>query len=451
MGATPARARLNVAPEFCAQAYAQDLLADLGHSFGALKAAPVCAPQEHPAVTWAQSGLMSLTGFPDGDALMCPVPLAACADGALAALAALAGADFHRQRGSQLLAVRAAIAGYSRQGDRSPGGSCRLLSAADGLLAVNLARDSDWELVPAWLEADSAPDWAAIAAAVREKSVAQLEERARLLGLAVARSEPPVAATGWFSMAARAAQARPKNRVPRVVDLSALWAGPLCGKLLHQCGADVIKVESSQRPDGARNGPRAFFDLLNAGKSSVALDFGTAQGRAQLKELIRSADIVIESSRPRALRQLGIHAEALMAERAGLTWISLSGYGRGEPQDHWIAYGDDAGVAAGLSEIMQQATGRACIVGDAISDPLTGMHAALAAWACWQAGGGALLSLSLRDVVRHCVSFDLAQGAALRRRQDDWTRRAGLPEQAFKMMRPRYHPATKINPVLEAR
>lgn len=425
MGAAQAFARLNSAPESCAQDYAQGLLTDLGDSFGALKAAPVQAPQEHPAASWAKSGLMSLTGFADGDPLMCPVPLGACADGALAALEALAGADFRGQRGSQLLAVRSAIAGYSRQGESSPGGSCRLLATADGLLAVNLARDSDWELLPAWLEAEVAPAWNAVAAVIRTTPARQLEDRARLLGLAVARSELPMTANGWFSIAARGGQARPDKRAPRVVDLSALWAGPLCGQLLHQCGAEVIKVESTQRPDGARNGPRAFFDLLNAGKSSVALDFSTDAGRARLKDLLMSADMVIESSRPRALRQLGIHAEALIEQRPGLTWVSLSGYGRGEPRENWIAYGDDAGVAAGLSEIMQKATGYACMVGDAIADPLTGMHAALAAWAGWQSGGGLLLSLSLRDVVRNCMNVDLPVGGELRRRQAEWTGMAG--------------------------
>lgn len=438
MGAAPAFARLNAAPESCAQDYAQGLLADLGDSFGALKAAPVQVEEEHPAVTWAQSGLMSLTGFADGDPLMCPAPLAACADGALAALEALASADFRGQRGSQLLAVRAAIAGYSRQGESSPGGSCRLLPAADGILAVNLARDSDWELVPAWLEAEVAPAWNAVAAVIRTTPARQLEERARLLGLAVARSQLPASSTGWFSVAARGGQARPDKRAPRVVDLSALWAGPLCAELLHRCGAEVIKVESSQRPDGARNGPRAFFDLLNAGKASVALDFATEHDRSRLRELITGADIVIESSRPRALRQVGIHAEELIAKRPGLTWISLSGYGRDEPQNNWIAYGDDAGVAAGLSELMRLATGRACMVGDAIADPLTGIHAALVAWADWQSGGGALLSLSLRDVVRNCMNVDLPAGGELRRRQAEWTGRAG------PVLRPTVHARARL-------
>ena len=85
---------------------------------------------------------------------------------------------------------------------------------------------------------------------------------------------------------------------PLVVDLSALWAGPLCGHLLHLCGADVIKVESDTRPDGARFGNAAFFGLLNQGKRSVGLDLTRHEGRKTLRQLIDRADVVIESSRP---------------------------------------------------------------------------------------------------------------------------------------------------------
>jgi hypothetical protein len=103
-----------------------------------------------------------------------------------------------------------------------------------------------------------------------------------------------------------------------VLDLSSLWAGPLCAHLLGLAGARVVKLESASRPDGARAGSAAFFDLLNAGKASVALDLSSRAGRDSLRRLIASSDIVIESARPRALRQLGIEAEALVAEVPGL-------------------------------------------------------------------------------------------------------------------------------------
>lgn len=183
-----------------------------------------------------------------------------------------------------------------------------------------------------------------------------------------------------------------------VVDISSLWAGPLCAHLLAQAGARVIKIEDSRRPDGARRGNGDFYDLLNAGKQSVAIDFHSHKGREQLLALIEHADIVIEASRPRALRQMGIHADDLVEQREGLTWISITGYGRSEPQAQWVAFGDDAAVAAGAT-----VGNPPVFCGDALADPLTGLHAAVAGWAFWQAGGGALLDLNLTDVTRHCL------------------------------------------------
>lgn len=356
---------------------------------------------------------------------MCPVPLTACADGALAALAAISKGTLSGLHGYALLTERAAIAGHTRAGGSSNGGSCRLLQTFDGAIALNLARDDDWALLPAWLQSDAMKDWTTVAVAVAKHTMHDLVERGRMLGLAVCPLVPtPSLPVSWMQISHQATKKK-RDRRPRVLDLSSLWAGPLCGHLLQACGADVIKVESLQRPDGARNGPPDFFHLLNAGKRSVALDLGDTQGKRQLQQLIARADIVIEASRPRALRQMGIHAEHLVDENPGLTWVSLTGYGRGEPQENWIAYGDDAGVAAGLSWLMWQATGEHLIIGDAIADPLTGMHAALAAWSAYHDGGGRLLSLSLVDVVRHCIQFDLPKSReVVRERMDAWTKMA---------------------------
>ncbi|MES2884076.1 MAG: CoA transferase [Pseudomonadota bacterium] len=421
-----------------ARAYGESLLAALGVS----PAQPLGVDEEHPALGWAASGLMALTGRSDGAPQMCPIPLTACADGALAALASLGPPRaFGAMRGSRLLAERAAMAGLHRAGAKSAGGSCRLLATADGSIALNLARADDWALLPAWLQRDVAADWSAVAEAVRAFRVDDLIERGRLLGLAVAANAlPGTAPAGWcvtmLDVRAEHHVATPQR--PRVVDLSSLWAGPLCGHLLQQLGAEVIKVESVQRPDGARSGPAEFFDLLHAGQRSVAVDVRSKSGRAQLKALLDRADIVIEASRPRALRQLGIHAEALLREHPQLTWLSITGHGRDAAHEQAIAYGDDAAVAAGLSYWQQAASGEPLFCGDAIADPLTGLHAALAAWATHCAGGGRLLSVSLCEVVRHCIAFDAPQCVEhARTRAEQWTqqvREAGI-EMALPLAR----------------
>ncbi len=403
-------------------AYAALLLASLDMPISL----PAFGPDPHPALVCAESGLMALTGEAAGPPQLCPAPIASCANGVLRAWRAAFGPSrLDTLDGAQLLTERAAIMGLQRQGAIAPGGGCRLLQAADGWIALNLVRDEDRLAVPAWLECESNGEWDSIAAILPQRHCKELVERGSLLGLAVAemkRSSTP--SDGWYRIThrGRAERRAAVVRPPLVVDLSSLWAGPLCGHLLHLAGARVIKVESLSRPDGARRGNEAFFDLLNCGKASVALDLGEQRGRDTLRELLRHADIVIEASRPRALRQMGIVAEELIDERPGLSWIAISGYGRDGGVENRVAFGDDAGVAAGLSALMHEVSGLPLFCGDAIADPLTGLHAALLAWSAWRDGGGRLLSISLCDVVAHCIGDALTMvPPTLKQRHAEWT------------------------------
>lgn len=359
-------------------------------------------------MAWARSGAMALTGARETEPRFCPVPLGSCADGALAVIGSLAvhAMPFELQ-GARLLGERAALSGLARAGTAACGGACRLLDALGGGIALNLTRGEDWAVLPAWLECRPLSDWDAVREIVGQRTCDELVPRGRELGLALSEVDAAHASPAeWFRIEGQSGRSgSPRRAVPRVVDLSSLWAGPLCSHLLQLGGADVIKVESRTRPDGARQGPSAFFDLLNAGKRSVALDLDRAGGRAQLLALLRDADIVIEASRPRALRQLGVRAEALVHDCPHLTWISLTGHGRGEPQENWIAYGDDAGVDAGLARVMREACGTTMFVGDAIADPLAGLHAAAAAWWSWRNGGSRLVSIGLSEVVRSIIEW----------------------------------------------
>ncbi len=378
---------------------------------------------DHPAVSWARSGLSAVTGHPDGDALAPPVALSAAADAALAALRALAhSGGLDPILGSALLGARSRLLGLSRRGSASPGGACRLLPTADGMLAVNLPRESDWELAHAWLENEQVRSWRDVALSLALKPTDASLERARLLGLAVAPADAPLQApTDWFETISTGARRSPSLEAgPLVVDLSSLWAGPLCADLLGRLGGRVIKVESIRRPDGAREGNADFYAQLNGAKSCLALDFSSDEDLTALVRLIRSADIVIESARPRALAQLGIQAEALVNETSGLSWIAISAYGRSEPNANWIGFGDDCGAAAGLSALLHEVSGDWFICGDAIADPLTGVHAALLAWSSWMKGGGVLQSIALRDVAAFAAASDACASPALRRER--WRR-----------------------------
>lgn len=371
---------------------------------------------------WARSGAMHLTGLADGPPLEAPGAVASGMRGAAFALGALSEAVGCRELGPldspALLGERAALASppRTRQGPRSVGGSCRLLRCADAWIALNLPRDEDIALLPAWLEASiedlpatgsdsgngEARTHELLSRAVVGRPAAELIERARLLGLPAARlGEVAATPPAWCRIAApgrarRPDRAREGGAPPLVVDLSSLWAGPLAGQLLAACGALVVKVESRERPDGARRGSTAFFDVMNGEKRSVAIEITSARGIRILRALLDRADIVIESSRPRALAQLGIDAAAVVATRPGVTWLSITGYGRAEPFANHAALGDDAAVAAGL--VACAADGTPVFCGDAIADPLTGLHAAVAALASFHTGGGKLLDVPLVGV-----------------------------------------------------
>ncbi len=386
-----------------------DYSAHLLASLGCRARAPTAPVPVHPALAWAASGAMALTGPADGAPVVAPGDLAGCARGAIEALQALAGERWRASiDGAALLGERAAILGLGRRGTISPGGGCRLLETRAGWLAITLARDDDLALLPAWLgEAVHGDPWDFVADRVARRSARRLAARARLLGMAAAEAVPPRRdVPRWCRIARLGAPLKRRLRVaPLVVDLSSLWAGPLCTHLLELAGAYVVKVESVQRPDGARRGAPAFYDLLNADKLSVALDLRSAADVARLRALIASSDIVVESARPRALAQLGIDVRALVAEVPGLTWVSITGYGRVGRGANWIAYGDDAGVAAGLAAATGVAAGTPLFCADAIADPLAGMHAAVSALASWQRGGGRLVDVALRDVVAHAAAF----------------------------------------------
>jgi crotonobetainyl-CoA:carnitine CoA-transferase CaiB-like acyl-CoA transferase len=357
-----------------------------------------------------ESGLAELVGWADRPPVELTCALTDAADGALAAFAALAERcpAPTSAGGAERLTERARLLGLTRRGRVSAGGACRLLEARDGWLAVNLPRPDDARSLAAWLEderfaSQSAVDlltWERVAARLPERRAAEWAERAAWLGLAVAEAaRPALASPPWLRVAARGPRRAAPPRPPLVVDLSSLWAGPLAGSLLAEAGARVIKLESARRPDGARFGSPAFFARLNGAKEQLQLDFTSADGRARLLALLASADVVIEGSRARALVQLGIDAAAWVADRPGRVWLSITGYGR---DDDRVAFGDDAAAAAGLCWCV--AADAPLFVGDAIADPLSGLHAAAAALAFWRRGEGALLDVALARVVGHAIA-----------------------------------------------
>ena len=422
--------------------YTARLLQALG---GRITDSPYPSTPSDAALDWTTSGLMPLTGDPSGPPQRGPAALPTTARGALDAFRLVAGTDILAgYSGASLLSERAALLSLTRQGRVSANGSCRLLPARDGWVALNLARADDWDMLPALFETDqSVRTQDELSFQVSRSSAEDLVNRGRLMGLPVALvGETMEGESAWYRVFTHGASA-PVRRLPGtsplVVDLSSLWAGPLATHLLQQAGARVIKVESTTRPDGARAGAPAFFDLLNCGKESVSLDLTSAKGTRQLGSLLSHADVVIEASRPRALAHMGIDAEALIESTPGRVWVSITGYGRGEPESHWVAWGDDAAVAAGAVGGTLDAP---VFCGDALADPLTGLHAAVAAMAFWQGGDSVLLDLSLREVTAHALAFapDAPRGAVFQQ-ENGWYMEVG--EHTAAVMKPAERTAQK--------
>ncbi|ROZ98268.1 CoA transferase [Gordonia sp. OPL2] len=367
----------------------------LPRSEPSIDAVPGCA-----VLAWAASGGMALTGASDGAPDASPAPAFAVLEELAAQLAittGLTGTPVDLDAAG-VIAWRAALRGLRRNGQVAAGGMTRLLPSADGWCAISLSRPDDVASVPALTEnAGTGDAWRDVAGYVRRTSSVAVVERAQMLGIASAHL-PDVTGVPRAPLPFRVTRIADPTPIrlagATVVDLSALWAGPLCGAVLHRAGAHVIKVESTDRPDGARVGDPDFFAWLHRGQEFRSIDFASSAGREELARLLTGADVVIEASRPRALERLGVSPDQV-PHPTGQIWVSITGGGRSRPMQ--IDFGDDAAVAGGL---VGRSEGGPVFCADAIADPLTGAVAAIAVAASAYAGGGELIDVSMVDTAR---------------------------------------------------
>lgn len=167
----------------------------------------------------------------------------------------------------------------------------------------------------------------------------------------------------------------------RVLDMSRLLPGPYCTMLLADFGAEVIKIEEPGKGDYSRSFPPFLKDFgywhlqLNRNKQSVVLDLKSEEGKNIFLELVKTADVVVESYRPGVLKKLGVDYEAAAKVNPKIIYCSLSGYGSKGPlahkADHDLGYLSLAGVTAMSGE----ADGAPAIPGVLMAD----MNAALSA------------------------------------------------------------------------
>jgi crotonobetainyl-CoA:carnitine CoA-transferase CaiB-like acyl-CoA transferase len=287
----------------------------------------------------------------------------------------------------EVLIGRAALLGLRPAGRISAGGATRLIPTRDGWCALTLSRDDDVRTVPALLETSDQPadPWTAVTRAAAHREASEFVTRARLLDLPAAILGEVRPAAPRFTPGATKAPRHMSDLL--VADLSSMWAGPLCGHLLAEAGATVVKVEAVSRPDGTRGGDPRFFDWMNASKLSYAIDFGGGD----VRRLLEAADVVIEGSRPGALARRGLGAEQVRG-RAGRVWLRVTGYGASGERATRVAFGDDAAVAGNLVGVGPT------FVGDAIADPLTGLAATQAVLDSLRRGGGEIVEVALAEV-----------------------------------------------------
>lgn len=261
---------------------------------------------------------------------------------------------------------------------------CRMIATRDGWIAVNLARPDDRDAVPAWLGCEVTGDlWQTVADGAAQVGTSELLTQAVLLGLPVAEvGESGIDVKNQFS---RSHEMRGRLRV---VDLSALWAGPYCGALLAEAGCAVTKVESTARSDPTRVSTPDLDRRLNGAKTRIVADFGGGSVAA----FVLKAGVLITSARPHALARLGLTPEALFAANPSLIWVAITAHGWTGEAAMRVGFGDDCAAAGGLVDWIDDAP---VFVGDALADPLTGLHAARLATEALAGGRCGLIDVAL--------------------------------------------------------
>ncbi len=203
----------------------------------------------------------------------------------------------------------------------------------------------------------------------------------------------------------------------RVLDLSRLLPGPYCTMLLADFGADVIKIEQPGQGDYSRSFPPFLKDFgywhlqLNRNKRSVVLNLKTDAGRRAFLELVKTADVVVESYRPGVLQKLGVDYEAARAVNPRIIYCSLTGYGKKGPlaqqADHDIGYVSLAGITAMSGEAQGKPAIPGVLMADMNAAMAAGMSIMIALRHAQQTGQGQEIDISLYN-----VAMTLMPGAA---------------------------------------
>ena len=207
----------------------------------------------------------------------------------------------------------------------------------------------------------------------------------------------------------------------RVIDLTHVIAGPFCAYQLGVMGADIIKVESPNNPDMLRAttnefpagqaGLGAFFTCQNANKRAISLDLKTKQGQEIIKQLIATADVLIENYRVGALRKLGLDYEEVKKIKPNIIYCSMTGFGQTGPLSERTVYDNVIQAYSGLMAANGTPETGPVKIGPPILDYGTGTQAAFAiAAALYQRtfnGEGQYIDIAMLDCALMLMSSNI--------------------------------------------
>jgi len=169
----------------------------------------------------------------------------------------------------------------------------------------------------------------------------------------------------------------------RVLELGQLIAGPFCGQLLGDFGAEVIKIEAPDRPDPARdwggvkvNDESVFWAIIARNKKAMTLNLRVAKGQDILKRLVGTADVLIENFRPGTLEKWGLSPEVLHQINPRLVITRVSGYGQTGPESHKPGYASVGEAKGGLRYLIGEPDRPPARAGVSLGDTMTGTFAA---------------------------------------------------------------------------
>ncbi|MCO7247187.1 CaiB/BaiF CoA-transferase family protein [Halomonas sp. Mc5H-6] len=201
----------------------------------------------------------------------------------------------------------------------------------------------------------------------------------------------------------------------KVLDISRVLAGPWCGQMLADMGADVIKVERPGSGDDTRHwGPpwlagseeSAYYLCANRGKRSVTVDMAKPEGQALIKQMAADSDVVIENFKVGGLKKYGLDYASLKALNPGLVYCSITGFGQESPYAHRAGYDFMIQAMGGIMSLTgkpdEEPGGGPVKSGVAFTDIFTGLYAANAVLAALyqrrDTGVGCHIDMALMDV-----------------------------------------------------